>query len=347
MGLVAGFVFGFPGHEFGELGDGVAVFVEDGVEAFGEGHFDVAFARDVDDAFAGGHSFDDADDGVEDVGGFFALADALAEGAVAAFGGEAGGDEVSEAGEAGEGFGLCSECDAEAGDFDESAGEEGGFGVVAGAHAVEDTGGDGDDVFESAGEFDAEEVVVAVDAKVTGGEEVLDLAGEGFVGEEGVGVGAGALGGDNHGCGEFEGEFTGDVWAGEGGDGAVAEDFADDFGGAVEGGDFDAFGDGDDGDVRGYVGLELGEGGADELGGDGAEDEGGAGEGGDGVGVEEEVVGEGDVGEVALVFVGGVHLGEAGGVAAPEGDGVGGLGGWILWRRFGSRRWPLRRRRWW
>jgi len=48
-------------------------------------------------------------------------------------------------------------------------------------HAVEDTGGDGDDVFECAGEFDAQEVVVGVDAEVGGGEELLELEGEGLV----------------------------------------------------------------------------------------------------------------------------------------------------------------------
>ena len=78
------------------------------------------FAGAGDDGLAGGDAFNDAYRCRQNVGDFFAAADAFAEAAVAAFGAHAGGDEVSEAGETGEEVSEAApaEGDAQARDLD-------------------------------------------------------------------------------------------------------------------------------------------------------------------------------------------------------------------------------------
>ena len=108
--------------------------------------------------------------------GFFerlALAEGEADAVVARVLGEAGDDQVADAGEAGEGFAVAAEGDAEAGHFGERAGDEGGDRVVAETEAVGHAGGDGIDVLDRAAEFDAGDVVAGVDAEMGQGEELL------------------------------------------------------------------------------------------------------------------------------------------------------------------------------
>jgi hypothetical protein len=52
----------------------------------------------------------------------------------------------------------CAPIAAEAGDFDQPARDQRGLGVVAGGQAVENSGGDGDDVFRRAGQFGADHI---------------------------------------------------------------------------------------------------------------------------------------------------------------------------------------------
>ena len=78
---------------------------------------------------------------------------------------KAGGDEVADPGEAGEGFGLASELGSETGHLGEGAGGEGGEGVVSELEAGADSGGEAVDVFDSAAELDANEVGGGVGAE--------------------------------------------------------------------------------------------------------------------------------------------------------------------------------------
>ena len=143
----------------------------------------------------------------EDVREFSAFADLFAYGAVAAFGADAGGDQIAHTGQAAEGGFHGAHGDAQAGDFDEAARDEGGFGVVPRGQAIEDSGGDGDDIFGGAGQFGADHVSVGVDAEPLGGESRLDAFGQ-----------VGVLGGGDGGGGQIAGQFGGDVGAGQGGE---------------------------------------------------------------------------------------------------------------------------------
>src|SRR5579872_811977 len=128
------------------------------MNGFGDGHFDVVAEGEFADASGGGDALGDAVHGAENFLEFSAFADLFADGAVAAFGADAGGNEITEAGEALEGGFLRAHGHAEAGDFDEAASDEGGFGVVAGGKTVENSGSDGDDVFGCASEFGANHI---------------------------------------------------------------------------------------------------------------------------------------------------------------------------------------------
>ena len=106
-----------------------------------------------------GHAFGDHAERGDGFFEGFALAEREADAVVARVLGEAGDDEVADAGEPGEGFLAAAESHAEAGHFRERAGDERGDGVVAEAEAVGHAGGDGIDVFDRAAEFDAGDVV--------------------------------------------------------------------------------------------------------------------------------------------------------------------------------------------
>ena len=101
-----------------------------------------------------------------------------ADGAVAREIAGAGEDEVADAGEAGEGLAAASAGDGEARDLGDAAGDESGGGVVAEVEAVDDAGGEGDDVLERAAELDAGDVVVGVDAQSGRGEVALQDLGD-------------------------------------------------------------------------------------------------------------------------------------------------------------------------
>ena len=81
-----------------------------------------------------------------------------------------GEDEVAEAGQSHEGFEVAAELDAETGHFGQPTGDERGAGVVAELQAVADAGGNGHDVFECAADFDADDIVVCVDAQAMTGQ---------------------------------------------------------------------------------------------------------------------------------------------------------------------------------
>ena len=84
---------------------------------------------------------------------------------IAAEAAEAGGGEVSQSGEAGEGEGICASCYAPSGLFGETTGDEGGLCVVTIAQAVADATAEGNDILVGTGQFDAYYIVVGIDAE--------------------------------------------------------------------------------------------------------------------------------------------------------------------------------------
>ena len=100
-----------------------------------------------------------------------AAADQLAGAAVAAVTRGAGGDEVADAGQAGERGEVGAQAHAEARDLGEAAGHERRPRVVAEAEAVGDADGDGDGVLGGAAELDADHVVVGVHAQGVAGDD--------------------------------------------------------------------------------------------------------------------------------------------------------------------------------
>ena len=241
-----------------------------------------------------------------------ALAEHAAEAVVAGVFGEAGDDEVADAGEAEEGFGLAAEGDAEAGHFREAAGDEGGEGVVAESEAFGDAGGDGEDVLDGAAEFDAGDVVAGVGAEVGGGEELLECGGDGVV-----------RGADDG--GRWRGRRAiSSAWVGpeRTATGLSGKDSSSDLAHAFAGIEFDAFGAGEeDGIGADAGGVELVRNEAGDLGGDDEEERGRrcgrplveVGGGGDGF---REI----DAGEVFGVLMLGVNLfGDVGFVSVEDG----------------------------
>ena len=173
-------VFAGAEHEGFDGFAGVFAFVEDQLHLLGDGHFDVVLAGEAEGGAGGRDAFGDfAAEAGEDFREFAALAQRLSDGAVAAERAGAGEDQVADAGEAGEGFAAASAGYGEAGDLGDAAGDEGGGGVVAEADSGGDSGGDGDDVFEGAAEFDADDVGAGVEAEGFRGELVLDAGGDG------------------------------------------------------------------------------------------------------------------------------------------------------------------------
>ena len=139
----------------------IAMLVEDTVKLAGDGHFDVIpFCKAVSGAAAG-----IALNGADLFDGFLrrnALPDENACPTVAAVHTGAGDNEVADACEPCEGVGTRAECQSQTGDFVETAGHEGSFGIVAKAQTIADAGAQGDDVFECAAKFTARHIVVVV-----------------------------------------------------------------------------------------------------------------------------------------------------------------------------------------
>src|SRR5262249_25268245 len=69
---------------------------------------------------------------------------------------------------------------SESANFGHGARHERGFGAVAEGHAVTDSGGNGNDVFERAAQLDAFDVGAGVNPKLRRGENSLHLGGDGF-----------------------------------------------------------------------------------------------------------------------------------------------------------------------
>ena len=293
------FVFAGTEHEVFDGFAGIFAFVEDELHLFGDGHFDVVDAGQAEGGARGEDAFSNfAAEGGEDLREFAALAERLADGAVAAERAGAGEHQVASAGEAGEGFAAAAAGNGEAGDFGDAAGHESGGGVVAEADAGSDAGGDGDDIFECAAELDADDVGGGVEAQRLGGELLLDAGGDGGV-VEGDGDGGGLALRDFNGeagpgeCADGEGialrergaagmpeELTSGApvstktsrWVSRFGlagsefrFGNSSKTGGDDLGHAQEGVVFHSLGGGDDDLAVVHVGAQAGEGGAQEF----------------------------------------------------------------------------------
>ena len=92
-----------------------------------------------------------------------------------------GQNKVAHAGEAGEGERAGAQGHAEPGDLGESAGDQRRPGIMPQPEPLENAGRDGDDVFERAGQLDADDVVMRIDPEPRGGEDALRIARGRFV----------------------------------------------------------------------------------------------------------------------------------------------------------------------
>ena len=92
--------------------------------------------------------------------------------------GRAGDDQVANTGQTGEGLAVRADRHAQPGDLGKTARHEQGLGVVAVAHAVADTGAEGDDVLECRAQLDAGRVRAGVDAETAAHEGVLHALGK-------------------------------------------------------------------------------------------------------------------------------------------------------------------------
>ena len=121
------------------------------------------------------------DDGADLLHGLLhgnALADEDTGAAVTGVHGRAGDDQVAHTGQTGEGLAVRAERHAQPGDLGKAARHEQGLGVVAVAHAVADTGAEGDDVFECRAQLDTGRVRAGVDAETAAHEGVLHALGK-------------------------------------------------------------------------------------------------------------------------------------------------------------------------
>src|SRR6476660_2483562 len=137
--------------------------VQDPVDLLAHGHLDVVahgqFVHCEGGADALGHGSGRAEDLVQRL----ARAELLAEGPVAAQRAHAGGEEIAQAGQAGECGRLAAHGHAEPGEFGQAAGDHRGPGVVTHAEALRDAGRDRHHVLERTAELAADYVVVGVD----------------------------------------------------------------------------------------------------------------------------------------------------------------------------------------
>lgn len=164
-----------------------------------------------------------------------ATADRQAQAAVAAVAAVAGREQVADAGEASEGRVLAARGPAQAPQFGQAAGHQGGLEVVAEAEAVGDPGGDRDDVLERSGQLDPAPVAASVEAQVVAVQEFDQMPDQRFV----AGCDqAGGLAAD---------DLLGMARAGQGGQGASAEDILEDFTDGRQRAVFEALGQGHDG----------------------------------------------------------------------------------------------------
>lgn len=222
------------GHEFPDGLGGSFRLEKDVSDGPSEGHFDMMSGGQIEDAFGGGNPFDDGLDLLEGLIEGDTPADEFTQAAIPAMRGDTGGHEVAKAGKPGEGFLSGAESDTEAGNFDQSAGQESGFGVIADLKAIDHPGGKGNDIFHSPGQFHPGNVVIGIHPKAGSSEDGLN----------GPGVFDFSGGGDKGG-GQISGHLQGDTRAGEGHHLNRAEEFVENLGRPEEGVVFDALGHGD------------------------------------------------------------------------------------------------------
>ena len=125
-----------------------------------------------------------------------------ADAAIAAECSGRGEDQVAQAGQAGQRVATAAQGDRQARHFGQAARDQRGDGVGAEAQPGAHAGGDGDHVFHRAAEFDADDVVVGVEAKRRPGELFLHAAATSRM-----------RGGDDHGRGVSARNFECESWA--------------------------------------------------------------------------------------------------------------------------------------
>ena len=119
------------------------------------------------DAFGDGHSC------FLDVLERLAASESEAEVAITGQVSVTGEDEIAESAQSRHGEGFAAKGHAQARHFGESAGHDGGHGIVADIETGAGSGGDGNDIFEASAEFHTEDIVRGISAKRFVADEML------------------------------------------------------------------------------------------------------------------------------------------------------------------------------
>src|SRR4051794_37793061 len=94
--FTSSFWFRIAGHQIRKCSNYVFFFKKYRIDRLGDRHFDAVTLGQLPHALRGGHTLGDAVHRIEDLLQLASLADALADGAVAALGADASGDQIAQ-----------------------------------------------------------------------------------------------------------------------------------------------------------------------------------------------------------------------------------------------------------
>src|SRR5947209_15996869 len=164
-------MFGISHHQLRHNLAGIATLKENEGEFLGDGHLDVVEGGELERGPRGENALGHGMGRSEDIIELFAGGQAAAKLLVTAQGAGAGGNEVSYAGKAGESERMSASGNPQARDLRQTTGDEGGFGIIAEAHAVVEARADGNDILQGPTQFDAYHIIRRIDAIERHGQE--------------------------------------------------------------------------------------------------------------------------------------------------------------------------------
>jgi len=164
-----------------QLFDGFArifALIQDQFHLLGDGHFNAVLPGESKCGARGKNTLRNfAAQTVKNLSQLAALAQSLADGAVAGERSGAGKNQIADAGESGEGFTASTTSYRQSSNLGDPAGDKSSGGVIAQANPGGDSGSNGNDVLQCAAEFDANQVCRSIESETLAGEFVLNAAG--------------------------------------------------------------------------------------------------------------------------------------------------------------------------
>ncbi len=170
-----------PIHQFRNGLAGIAFFKQHGIDAAGDGHVHACFGGKFYHAGGCRHAFHHRFRRGQRFLNALALPHRLAKGAIPPHRRNAGGHQVAHSGQPDERFRPGAESQAQPGDFNQPAGQQGSLGVIAAPQTVQNARGDSDNVFDGPGKFHAHNVRVGIHPEIGTAEHLLHLLGQGFI----------------------------------------------------------------------------------------------------------------------------------------------------------------------